>query len=145
MKKLLSLISGVAICLTLAFSTAHAQSGYLQAADGNVKTADTIANAGTAFLSIGISGYQNVVSIQPLVTKISGTTAGTLRLFGSLDGTNYTRINATTDSLVLTNVAGVQTKIFVVPNSPYSYYRVQVTGSGTQSTKVQAFAIWRKQ
>ena len=140
MKKLSLLIVAIAFIGL----SANAQSGFFKrASDG--KTTDTLTNSATVNMQLPISGFQNVVSIQPLVTKISGTTAGTLRLYGSLDGTNYVRINATTDSLVLANTAGVQTKIFLVNNSPYAYYQVRVTGTGTESTKVQTYAIWRKE
>lgn len=92
---------------------------------------------------IQIGGYQSVVAIQPVVTKISGTAAGVVRLFGSLDGVNFVRVNAT-DSLNVANVSTAQTKIFTVAPSSYSYYRIGYTGTGTMACKLQSLAIWRK-
>ena len=141
MKKLITSLFAAAL-LFVAVNT-QAQSGYFKRASDS-KTTDTLSNAATSNLQLPISGYQNIVSIQPLVTKLTGTTAGVARLYASLDGTNYVRINVT-DSLLLTNVAGVQTKIFTVANSPYAFYQIRTVGSGTQTTKIQAYAIWRKQ
>lgn len=140
MKKLTTILLSCALLFTAV--AAHAQSGYFKRASDS-KLQDTVVNAATSNLQLPIAGYQNVVSVQAFVTKLTGTTAGVVRLYGSLDGTNYVRANAT-DSLILANAAGVQTKIFIVKDNPYAYYRIGTAGSGTQTTKVQAYAIWRK-
>jgi hypothetical protein len=139
MKKLSLLI----IAIAFIGLSASAQSGYFKRASDS-KTTDTLTNAATSNLQLPITGYQNVVSVQALVTKLTGTTAGVVRLYGSLDGTNYVRANPT-DSLTLANAAGIQTKIFIIKDNPYAFYRVGTIGTGTQTTKVQAYAVWRKQ
>ena len=103
---------------------------------------DTVSNTATKSLTARISGYRDIVAIQPVLTKISGTTAGTVRLFGSIDGVNFSRIN-TADSLVATNVAE-QSKVFVVPAHAYEFYRITYVGSGSHSTIIKAVALTRK-
>lgn len=152
MKKLSLLI------LALAFIgyTASAQSGYLKRASDS-KTTDTLTNAATSNVQLAIAGYQGQIGIQTFHTKLTGTTAGTVFLYASNDGTTYNRIPSIKsdgtvgrDSLILANSAGIQSKFFVL-GSPtlalpaYSYYQIRTVGSGTQTTKIQAFAIWRKE
>lgn len=132
----------------------QAQSGFLKRASDS-KTTDTLVNAATSNVQLGIAGYQETLTIQSLHTKLTGTTAGTVFLYASNDGTNYVRIPSVKsdgtvgrDSLILANTAGVQSKLFTLAKpmsgSPYAYYQIRTVGTGTQTTKVQAFGIWRK-
>lgn len=151
MKKLLLLSCAL---LFMAVST-HAQSGYLKRASDS-KTTDTLSNAATSNVQLAITGYQGQVSIQSFHTKLTGTTAGTVFLYASNDGTTYNRIPSVKsdgtvgrDSLILANSAGIQSKFFTLASPTlgqpaYSYYQIRTVGTGTQTTKVQAFAIWRK-
>lgn len=80
-------------------------------------------------------GYQ-LVGIQTIITKVSGTVAGTSVLYGSIDGTNYV---STGDTLTNTNVA---TNSFLVTKAtPYKYWRILTTGSGTMSATTAAKII----
>lgn len=80
-------------------------------------------------------GYK-LVGIQTIVTKVSGTVAGTSILYASIDGTNYV---ATGDTLTNTNVA---TNSFLVTKAnPYRYWRILTTGSGTMSATTAAKII----
>lgn len=148
------------LIITLAFASvvampklSNAQSGYFLSA--GIKTdhkADTLSNANTVNITLAINGYQKVVSIQPLITKLTGTTAGTVVLYGAnsinsafvpcpsrrTDGTYRL------DTLTLSNVSTVQSKGFIVENSPYAIYQIRAVGTGTQSTQIKGFAIWRK-
>ncbi len=54
-----------------------------------VAALDTLIDADTATHVMAISGSKKAISIQVNVLKISGTVAGTLNLYGSVDGTNY--------------------------------------------------------
>lgn len=145
------------IALTFAIGTAtHAQSGYFKRASDS-KTTDTLTNAATSNVQLPISGYQSTISVSAYVTKLTGTTAGTVFLYASNDGTNYKRIPSVKDdgtvgkdSLILANTAGVQEKQFKLVQSTgaapaAAYYQIRTVGSGTQTTKIQAYAIWRKQ
>lgn len=100
---------------------------------------DTVSNTGSGTLSFRAFGAPDAVAVQAVLTKVSGTTAGTVRLFASIDGVNYDRINKA-DSLVATNVAA-QSKIFLVPSPAYNFYRVVYAGSGSHSTVLSAVAL----
>src|SRR4051812_41940516 len=96
----------------------QAQSGFLKRASDS-KTTDTLVNAATSNVQLGIAGFQNTIALQIYGTKLTGTTAATARLYASLDGVSYERIPSVKpdgtvgiDSLILTNVAGVQSKTF---------------------------------
>ncbi len=95
---------------------------------------DTATNAGTANVDLPVTKTWTQISIQAVVTKISGTVAGTVFLQGSLDGTNY--LNIGIDTLTNTDVT-TNTKIWVIEGSPYSYYRLLLTGSGTMSATIK--------
>ena len=142
MKKALLLLLSVG----LAFGTATAQSssgsGILKSSQTHVPT-DTVVNTAVKNQSLPISVVNNAVSVQSVITKISGTVAGVVRLYGSLDGINYVRV-LPGDSLVASNVA-VQSKVFVVTFPAYSYYRIGYAGTGTMSAKLNSIAVWRKE
>lgn len=107
---------------------------------------DTITNTGTKTNTLKLSGSFNQVLIQSTVTKISGTVAGTLTLQGSVDGTNYVTADSSAlhkRSFTATNVAS-QSVVFVIEKSPYLYYRVSYTGSGTMSATMSSHILGRK-
>lgn len=103
---------------------------------------DTITNA-TPKYQYGIIQGSNVhVTLQCTLDKISGTVAGTVKPQGSIDGVLYVDIAGQT-AFTLTDVAQ-QTCAFVIAPSSYQYYRIAVTPSGTQSTKIATKALVRK-
>jgi hypothetical protein len=108
-------------------------------------TSDTVTNTATNYVQLQAKYGYNYLTIQPIVTKISGTPAGTLTLQGSNDGTNYVTVNTSyikggVATLSVTN-QNVNSRFFVVTGSPYEYYRVSYTGSGTMSCTLAALAI----
>ena len=153
MKKLITSLFA-AVLILIAINT-QAQSGYFKRASDS-KTTDTLTNAATSNVQLAITGWQGTVSIQSFVTKLTGTTAATSYLYASNDGTNYLRIPyintkgvVTRDSVVATNVAGVQSALFNLSGHAlalpaYAYYQIRTVGTGTQTTQIQAYAIWRK-
>jgi hypothetical protein len=68
----------------------------------------------------------DVAGFHVTATRASGTTAGTVILQGSLDGTNW----APVDTITLTNVAYV-IATFPITNMPFARYRAVFTTSGT--------------
>lgn len=106
-------------------------------------TSDTTANTGTSYVGLGVQKWYNTVTIQSVVTKISGTVAGTVTLQGSIDGTNYVTVNssyADVTSYSPTDVA-TSSKLFVVTGSPYRYYRLSYTGAGTMSASHRGYVL----
>ena len=102
---------------------------------------DTITNT-TVKYQYGIVNGSNVhFTIQSTLDKISGIVAGTVKPQGSVDGVLYTDIAGQT-AFTLTDVAQ-QTCSFVILNSPYQFYRVVVTPTGTQSTKISSKGLVR--
>lgn len=112
-------------------------------------TKDTVTNSGTNSVTLQVQNWYETLSIQPIVTKLSGTAGGTVTLQGSNDGTNFVTVNtkylSTLDpyftsgaaaTLSITNTT-TNTGIFVILGSPYQYYRLSYTGSGTMSCTLQ--------
>ena len=109
-------------------------------------TSDTTDNTGTSYVGLSVQNWYNTVTIQSVVTKISGTVAGTVTLQGSVDGTNYVTVNssyADVTSYSPTNVA-TSSKLFVVTGSPYRYYRLSYTGAGTMSASHRGYVLPNK-
>ncbi|MES2382464.1 MAG: hypothetical protein V4538_15560 [Bacteroidota bacterium] len=107
---------------------------------------DTTDNTSTSYVSLEVTKWYDDIAIQSVVTKISGTVAGTVTLQGSLDGTNYNTVNssyANVTSYVPTNVTA-NTKIFVVTGSPYRYYRLSYAGAGTMSASHRGYVLPNK-
>lgn len=117
-------------------------------------TTDTITNTATNSVSIQVQNWYQSLTIQANLVKISGTQAGTLTLQGSNDGVNYVTVpiayiktNAYTPGVyggsataTATNVA-TQTFSWTIKNSPYEYYAVSWTGSGTMSSTLSAVLL----
>ncbi len=127
MKKLL-----VIAAIALGACTANAQSSAVSVSDMKSEytlNTDTVTNAATVYMTVTTTAAWANISVQPIITKISGTVAGTYYLQGSIDGTNYVSIVG--DSATATNVT---TNTIVFTADPiYKYYRVGYTGSGTMS------------
>lgn len=98
---------------------------------------DTVTNAGVGLVKAAqVQGTGKIVtSVHWEATKISGTVAGTVSLYGSDDGTNYRSISSTT--FTATDVAS-QGGIWLLTGSPVQYYEVTWTGTGTMAASVRA-------
>lgn len=103
-------------------------------------TSASYANTGADTATIKTPGAYANVSIQPVVTKVSGTVAGKAFVWVSLDGANYTKL--TTDSMVLANQT-TNTHIFTIGASKYLYYRVITTGTGTMGASFKSWFLGR--
>lgn len=124
--------------LFIAFVAIAAKPAKAQTAFSPVK--DTITNAETVDLTLRISGLYNVLTLQLNILKLTGTTAGTAFVQGSLDGSNYNTIPGT-DTLTLANAS--QSKAWVLKRSDFLFYRIRTVGTGTQSTSVAGLALFR--
>ena len=130
MKKLLFLLVAM-----IAMITVDAQKAVF-----TMTGSDTIVNTASVSVSQTYSSEYGNVAFQAVVTKVSGTVAGTVLLQGSLDGTNY--VDISTDTLSLTDVA-TQSKLWSVDANPYKYYRLKGTGSGTMAAIIAGYALAR--
>ena len=103
---------------------------------------DTITNAVAKSQYAIVKGTNQHVTVQSTLTKISGTVAGTVKLQGSVDGVVYNDVPGTS-AFTLTDVSSQNCSFSSIP-SLFQYYRILVTPSGTQSTKIVSRALVRK-
>lgn len=82
----------------------------------------------------GFTNGWEVVSVQALVTKRSGTSTGKAELIGSIDGSNYFVIAS--DTMAIANTSGVQTYGWTVNPSKWKYYGIKYTLSNTATASV---------
>lgn len=106
-------------------------------------TSDTVTNTGTAYLStVAVSPAPAVTTtFWVAVTKISGTVGGTITLQGSLDGTNWKAVNTPNTATALATFTATDasnTYHWIISGSPFKYYRVSWTGTGTMSASFTA-------
>lgn len=111
---------------------------------------DTVTNTAVNFLSSQLStGGATSTSIVVNVTKISGTVAGTLTLYGcntacgktTATATNWTTVkqpDLQTAVPTITALDATGPYSWVLSGSPYSYYRVSWTGAGTMAASFTA-------
>lgn len=145
MKKLIGLLAFTVLLSTQCFSQQlKAVAPFLSETTG--KELDTLVNATTKNQKVKVGSSASTLYIQATALKISGTTAGVVRLFGSNDGIAWKRVIAggslaAVDSLNLANVSTPQTIFFADTPSKYLFYRVAVTTTGTQSTQLRTTAV----
>lgn len=93
----------------------------------------------TSATAWNVVGFQDFITVATLITKISGTVAGTLVFEGSLDGVTYFPIGT---AFTITDVASQKAKYDNIPHV-WTHYRVGVTLSGGV-VSFGSTAIWRK-
>lgn len=120
------------VCALVAFA-AQAQKG--SAVKLPLAPGDTIVNTGVSTKVIKYTGGYNGSAIQVVLTKLSGTGAGTLIIEGCNDGVNYKPIGS---AYTITDVA-VQTQTFYVLAPLPTYIHAKATGSGTESV---VMSVW---
>jgi hypothetical protein len=106
-------------------------------------TSDTVTNAGTEYVTIQAGSNTSVITFQFVGTKISGTVAGTVTLQSSLDGVNYTDVDAsltTVDSYTNTNVT-TNTYLTTVSRPAFMWYRFKVVGTGTMVQSFKGYVL----
>ena len=164
MKKILSIALGLLLTLGASAQSITTASNLVGGAYGN--TIDTVDNTDNITKYIKVTSAWQAMSIQVVITKISGTVGGTVTLVGSNDGTNFVDISqpsvaitalrpAYTDTLTPTNQT-TNTKVWVIPTqgtanvstnipvyAPYLYYGVKYVGTGTMSAKFRAYLVPR--
>jgi hypothetical protein len=130
-------------CLTL---TCGAQTTVLYNGLGTNLATDTVTNTGTGYVQVKTVSplgpkLCNTTSFVIVVTKISGTVGGTITLLGSIDGTNYKVIPTMGTQTAYTAITAADASAvytYQITGSPYPYYRVSWTGTGTMVATVAA-------
>lgn len=148
MKRLFSLILLVAF---VSFA-ANAQTTMTQTDPaGAAATVNT--NADTSYHLVDLAGQSRNFEWNNFVikgTKTSGTVAGAVTLWGSMDNSRWFAVygytNAVADSLITSQALTDASVNFVfhVPQTKYRYYRVQVITSGTQVSSYTCYHLGRK-
>ena len=95
---------------------------------------DTVTNTGVGVLTTKRVTGTGAVTIQVNVTKVSGTVGGTISLQGSLDGTNFKALNTEETQTALATITATDASNVYhwrLSKSPFLYYRVSWTGTGT--------------
>lgn len=110
---------------------------------------DTLNNVDTVFKAITTTAGYRDLGVQVLIKKISGTVAGKLILWGSMDGINYVATDSmsyalTTPSSLITptfdNLAYVNKS-----GTPFTNYAILCTSTGTISAQVRVKYTLRRQ
>jgi hypothetical protein len=144
MKKLFSIFFAAAVLLALTIGSASAQT-YTMTNSG-----DTITNAGTEACSLKVASSYKTVTIHALITKISGTVAGTVTLQGTVDGTTWVTVDTAAfvsdggATYTATNVAS-QSKVWIINGAPYLWFKLSYTGSGTMAATLKGYLLPRGQ
>lgn len=120
-----------------------------QSAQNMTGNGDTITNSGTKTNTLKVTSDYGKISIQSVVTRLSGTAGGTITLQVSNDGSNWVSID--TGAVVskkytytVTNTT-TQSTMFTIYRPAYLYYRVSYTGTGTMSCRMSSYLIARKE
>lgn len=132
MKRILFLLTLFAVV-----SATQAQSTFRQTTSNPT---GAIINTASDTMFIQVNKDYTSVGIQPVITKATGTMAGTAVLYGSLDGVNYV---AAGDTLTLTN-STVNSAVWSLTNPTYSYYRIIVGGATTVTGTASAILVGRR-
>ena len=103
---------------------------------------NAVSQTHTTALSGEINNYDNI-TIQVVGTKVSGTPAGSAKLYGSIDGTNYQLITTAADTLAIANQT-TNSYFWNIDKTRYKYYKVTVTTTGTQVSTWAAYLLGRK-
>ena len=136
--------------LTLSFAS-HAQFGAPAAFP--LAAGDTLNNTDTVAKVIKATAGYSVVGIQVNLNKLSGTVAGKVYVYASMDSRNYAVIDSASYTAVPAGASGsvfgaigsyTHTAILKEDRTPYAYYLVAATSSGTVSAPVQVVYTLRK-
>ena len=141
MKKFYNILLSIALVAIAVVAQAQVLTFYQPL--GSSLTIDNVTNTGTAYVStlVPMERFKESTTIQVTVTKISGTVGGTISLQGSLDGINFKAIPTAETATALATITAADassTYHWRLNGSPFRYYRVSWTGTGTMSASFGA-------
>lgn len=127
------------LLMLLAVSVAFASQAQ-RASTMALAAGDTVVNTGTAAKVLTLTGGYAGIAVTAIATEISGISAGTIKIQGSPDGTNYDDIGT---AYTVTDVS-TQSKTFYITSPVPVYLKVLQTGSGTMSSVLTVKYVLRK-
>lgn len=104
-----------------------------------------VTNTGTGDLLLNFTS-KSAKTIQALITKTSGTLAGTMTLYGSNDAVNWTALTDATSTPTITTYtvtdagtyAAPQTKLWFLGDHKMKAYKITWAGTGTMVGRYKA-------
>lgn len=143
MRKTTLLIVGLVALLSIASQAQVADFFNPLSTAGVAPKSDTVTNTATAYITSKVLRDFPVLytTVQVNVTKISGTVGGTISLQGSLDGVNFKALNTAETQTALATVTAADASTsyhWRLNGSPFLYYRVSWTGTGTMAASFSA-------
>jgi len=102
---------------------------------------DTVAGGAADTVVLAVKGSKSAVTFQHIVTKISGTLAGTIKVFGSIDG-GVTYGTTVLNTYTLTDASSVGQ--YSVDYNGYTHYKVIIAPTGTNSASYHIWALYRE-
>jgi len=142
-------IIGVLLAACALFVARPAQAQFSGSYTFPLVAGDTLNNTDTVFKTITAStGYKDL-GVQVELKKISGTVAGKLILWGSMDGINYVATDSmsyvvTTPSSLITPTFDNQAYV-TKSGTPFYKYAILATSTGTVSAQVRVSYMLRRQ
>ena len=136
MKKLILLLVCFAGLAVAAFSQVSAPKTY----GAYLGVKDTLTNAQASSKTTTIPGNKTAITYQVEFLKLTGTVAGTIKLYISADGTNWPA--AAADSLTLTDNSGVY-QLRRTYNAGVAH-RITVATTGTSTASERVYLFWRQ-
>lgn len=106
-------------------------------------------NTGTVYLYVPFT-VKEAKGVQVLITKTSGTLAGTMTLYGSTDGVSYVALTDATSTPTITTYTVTDTGTYAAPQSTvwnlgfhkFNIYRIGWVGSGTMVGRFKAVVYY---
>lgn len=155
MKKLFSIILLATLTFgTIAFSSVKAKAQTTMAQTDPAGATSTVnTNADTSYHSITLTGNTNnfnELNFSIKGTKTSGTVAGAVTLWGSVDNSRWFAVYgastaAMADTVTTQSLTDASVDLqFIVNKTRYAYYRVRVITSGTQVSSYACKLLGRK-
>ncbi len=153
MKKIIAIVSLVLVAITgfaqLTATSVGSNSIRMKTTLTSSVDSVTVTNAATGTLSIGFS-TKEAKSIHLLVTKVSGTLAGTVTLNASNDGVNWTALTDATSTPTITTYTVTDGGTYAIPQNKlwklgvntFKFYQVSWVGSGTMSGRMKAVVYY---
>lgn len=132
------LIKAILVMLFLGLGmSVNAQQSY----EGYMSAKDTLTNAQTVTKEVVIAGPKSNITFQVNVIKLTGTVAGTIKVFGSTDGTTYGTTAVTTTNLT----DATANYLIAYTTNSYKKYKVEIATTGTSTASERTYLLYRQQ